>query len=76
MTDALRIAAENTARTGGGTVLRDRWLDLERAFRPSDPGSELPRPEESAEETVNRIARAAGIAILDTDNGGLTDEHF
>ena len=60
VTDALRWIAENTARIGGGRLPRDRWADGAGFFRGGTS-------EESAEETVMRIAREAGIAILDTD---------
>lgn len=57
VTDALRLIAENTARTGGGSYINRRWADA--AFAP-------PKPEDTrdASEIIADIAERAGLKIV------------
>lgn len=53
VTDALKIIAENTAKFGGGSVLRSRYYDLISEEIEAEP-------EETAEEIINRIKNKLG----------------
>lgn len=59
LTDALRLTCENTAKIGGGSVMRERWADViannqRRAVRDTRP----------PEEIIADIAEKAGLEIV------------
>lgn len=59
LTDALRLACENTARIGGGPVIGKRWAEI------ADVQNKRPLAHDtrSPEEIVADIAEKAGLTI-------------
>ena len=57
MTDAVRLAAENAAHIGGGTVMQARWADTLDERRPVEDTRD-------AEEIIADIAEKAGLTII------------
>lgn len=56
MTDAVKIAADNTAHIGGGTVLSARWAETLNGKRKQDA--------RSAEEIIADVIEKAGITVV------------
>lgn len=58
LTDGLKILCENTAKIGGGSVMRLRWADS--AFGNT---KQTGRETKTAEEIIAEISEKAGIVI-------------
>lgn len=57
LTDAVKIAAENTAHIGGGTIIRKRWIDK--------LDEQLVKEEtRSAEEIIADVIDKSGITVV------------
>ncbi len=59
LTDAAMLICENTARIGGGQLLRRRWADA--AFSRGSPNSE---DASAVEEVLAALREEAGVRIL------------
>lgn len=68
LTDAVRLAAENTARIGGGRYLRGRWADSLSldADRQGDAGSSA----DEYEAALACLKERAGIRVRDRQHTG------
>ena len=53
ITDALKAAAENTAKIGGGSYISERWADLSGVVRSS--GSRSAMADASHDEVVSHV---------------------
>ena len=71
LTDAVRLAAENAARIGGGNGLRQRWADI--LPRDRGPVSEAGNRGERGEElraVLSLFEKKAGIRVCSGGLGG------
>lgn len=59
LTDAVRIACENTARIGGGSMISNRWAETLK----SQNNRVLAHDTRSPEEIVADVAEKAGLTI-------------
>ena len=57
LTDAVRLAAENAAHIGGGSVMSRRWAEIVENPRDTDDGR-------TADEIVADIAERAGLTLV------------
>lgn len=55
VTDALKALTENTARFAGGTVFKERWIDLH---------NREPQEEKTAEQIVDDVVTRAGLTLI------------
>ena len=73
LTDAVRLAAENAARIGGGRFLRDRWADS--LFRDADRQGDAGSSADEFEAALACLKERAGIRVTSlTDAGGKDGE--
>ncbi len=69
LTDAVRLAAENTARIGGGRYPRDRWADS--LSRDADRLAGDPRPAaDEYEAALACLRERAGIRVRSRQHAG------
>lgn len=61
VTDALKLIAENTAKSAGGSYLNRRYIDIIGGKTQGTDGSK------SAEEIVDEVVKNAGLEVI---NGG------
>lgn len=59
MTDAVRLACENTAKIGGGSSISKRWADM---IESQNKGA-LARDTRSPEEIIADVVEKAGLII-------------